>query len=130
MKGPNDDVDEKNQCWLGGKLNTDIIQITKKDQVEAIKNSNYALLQTPVETKENGYLKMKFYFQNAGTDRYGKYFKPLESYFRLEVYKHGKSQNHDNEKPYVINQDHLKSIKREYSKASIKEGLPHAQISK
>ena len=58
---------------------------------------------------------MKFYFTTNGNNRYGRYLKSLEDYFRLEVYRH----KHEEERHYRIDQAHIKQIKGKWNKASM-----------
>ena len=70
--------------------------------------------------KEGDYLHMKFYFTTDGTNRYKRYLKSLDDYFRLEVYRH----NHEEERHQRIDQAHIDQIKRKWHKASMEVQKP------
>ena len=63
---------------------------------------------------------MKFYFTTDGTNRYDRYLKSLDDYFRLEVYRH----NHEEERHQRIDQAHIDQIKRKWHKASMEVQKP------
>ena len=110
-------VDEKDQCWV----NSEKFPITSSPQpigIQTAKNSDFGLLQITSDHyyKEEKYLHMKFYFTTDGNNRYGRYLKSLEDYFRLEVYRH----KHEEEQHHRIDQDHIKEIKgKGWNKASM-----------
>ena len=69
---------------------------------------------------EGDYLHMTFYFTTDGTNRYQRYLKSLDDYFRLEVYRH----NHEEERHKRIDQAHIDQIKRKWPKASMEVREP------
>ena len=85
--------------------------------IQTVKNSDFGLLKiTPDYYERNGeYLHMKFYFTTDGTNRYERYFKSLDDYFRLEVYRH----KHEEERHLRIDQAHINQIQRKWPKASM-----------
>ena len=65
---------------------------------------------------------MQFYFNTDGTNRYNRYLKSLDDYFRLEVYRH----NHEEETPQRIDQAQIDEIKTKWPDASMKVQKPEA----
>ena len=117
--GEIESIDEKDQCWVGA----DKFQITSYSQrhipsgIQTRKNSDFGLLKITSDyyEREGEYLQMKFYFTTDGTDRYERYFKSLEDYFRLEVYRH----KHEEERHQRIDKAHINQIKRKWPKTSM-----------
>ena len=71
---------------------------------------------------EGDYLHMTFYFTTDGTNRYQRYLKSLDDYFRLEVYRH----NHEEERHQRIDQAHIDQIKSNWPDALIEVQEPEA----
>ena len=113
-KSNGEQIDEKDQCWVGD----DKFQITSSPSpngIQTVKNSDFGLLQNPVYESKDGYLDMTFYFTTDGTNRYERYFKSLDDYFRLEVYRH----NHEEERHHRIDQAHIDQIKEKWPRAKM-----------
>ena len=72
--------------------------------------------------KDGEYLNMTFYFTTDGTNRYQRYLKSLDDYFRLEVYRH----NHEEETHQRIDQAHIDQIKTKWPDASMEVLEPEA----
>lgn len=89
-----------------------------------MKNSDNGLLQITSDyyKRDGEYLHMKFYFTTDGTNRYERYLKALDDYFRLEVYRH----KHEEERHQRIDQAHIDQIKRKWSDASMEVLKPEA----
>ena len=90
--------------------------------IQTAKNSDFGLLQNPVYERKDGYLDMTFYFTTDGTNRYEKYLKSLDDFFRLEVYKH----NHEEDTHQRIDQAHIDQIKKKFPKALMIVRKPEA----
>ena len=89
-----------------------------------MKNSDFGLLKITSDyyERDGDYLDMTFYFTTDGTNRYERYFKSLEDYFRLEVYRH----KHEEERHQRIDQARINQIKQKWSKASMVVQKPEA----
>ena len=92
--------------------------------IQTVKNSDNGLQRDGdnYSKREGDYLHMKFYFTTDGTNRYKRYLKSLDDYFRLEVYRH----NHEEETHQRIDQAHIDQIKTKWPGALMEVQEPEA----